>query len=838
MYTALKNKVVTLMSNPRRMTAFLGVFFISLVGVFKFAKPVHAAGALGDAMAKFVATIVEILVGFIGKAIILLFDVVIGWLAPYNNFVNSAAVNTGWVLTRDIANMFFILVLLAIAFGTILKIEQLNYQKILPKLLIMAVLINFSKTICGLIIDFGQVVMLTFVNAFIAAAGGNFLNALGIARLMQLSETTALDYSAFEISAAYIFALVMMIIALIVVIVYAAVLAYRIVMLWILIILSPLAFLAGGFPVGKASSVYSDWWDNFVGAVIVGPILAFFLWLTLLTAGGGTLGATFENTEYTRPAGEEAITGQLGTAGGNDFFITQGGTTQAVVGFIIAAAMLMGGMAVAQQAGGHAGSFAGSMASKTKGYVGGSLKGMARGAGQLTAGAAKKGATAADRNLRLRERMYGGMGKIPGLRGVGLTNLAKVRNERAGRTAEMAKTVSSLAPNEINRLLSGPAVTADQKDLKMVARKESLSTGYAKHLKDDRKMDKGQVQQYQTKALKTLESEAKDRGDVETMKWAKEYREKRPHFADGLADKQKIVQGAQPEDMKKWAGDAWQDSEMLQALAEKDKVDGSVSSALQKIGGAPQSTFKKYMEEYGEKGDYPGKGRFTTEKGFESASAATRVAAEEARAEQVMREKTKSNKIEEAVRERNNAVVVAGPAGGMIGTDENRRWTPSSDQAVSMKKIQDIGGNAEQAYNYNAKSGKFDADGAIDATAAKNTFGAELRDAATSLKQPGAAPDIKTGAATFVTNLDVGAIDAKGDYQNAAIDSLDDQSLREALSSASEDQKAQVEKLIGSVSGAIKEKLKGMAPGSEDYNKMFEKYQKMKLNQSINKYVS
>jgi len=833
MYTALKSKVVTLMSNPRRMTAVLGVFFIAFVGIFVFAMP-----AMAGALEKMVGWLVAVLVGVIGKAILLIFDIVIGWLAPYNNFVNSAAVNTGWVLTRDIANMFFILILLAIAFGTILKIEQLNYQKLLPKLLIMAVLINFSKTICGLIIDFAQVIMLTFVNAFIAAAGGNFLNALGIAQLMQLSETTALEYSDFEITSAYIFGLVMMVIALIVVIVYAAVLAYRIVMLWILIITAPIAFLAGGFPIGKASRVYGDWWDNFVGAIVVGPILAFFLWLTLLTAGGGTLGASFENTSYTRPSGEEAITEELGAAGGNNFFITQGGTTQATVGFIIAAAMLLGGMAVAQQAGGQAGAFAGSMAAKTKGYVGGSLKGMARGAGQLTAGAAKKGAVAADRNLRLRERVYSGMGKIPGLKTVGLTNLAKVRGERASRTAEMSKTVGSLAPNELNRLLSGPAVTAEQKDLKMVARKESLGTGYAKYLKENRNMDPQQIQQYQKNALKNLETEAQSRGDVETMKWAKEYREKRPHFADSLEDKRKIVADASPEDMKKWSADTWKDSEMLQALAEKDKIDGSVSSALSKIGGVPQATFKKYESDYGEKENYPGAGTYTTDKGFQSVSAAAR--AEQARAaeQEQFRQQAKTTQIETLVRERNDAVVSAGPSGGMIGADENRRWTPSSDQAMSMKKIQEVGGNAEQSYNYNIKEGKFNADGAIDATAAKNTFGAELRDAASNLKQDGIDPEIKTEAANFVTNLDIGAVDAKGQYQDAVVSSMDDQVLKKALSAASDDQKAQVEKLIGSVSGAIKEKLKEMTPGSEDYNKMFEKYQKMKLNQSINKHVS
>ena len=62
--------------------------------------------------------------------------------------------------------MFFVVVLLIIALATILNQEKYSYKTWLPKLILMAVLINFSKMICGLIIDVAQVVMMTFVNAF------------------------------------------------------------------------------------------------------------------------------------------------------------------------------------------------------------------------------------------------------------------------------------------------------------------------------------------------------------------------------------------------------------------------------------------------------------------------------------------------------------------------------------------------------------------------------------------------------------------------------------------------------------------------------------------------
>ena len=50
----------------------------------------------------------------------------------------------------------------------------------------MAVSINFSKTLVGLMIDFSQVVMLTFVNGFQAAAFGNLSKAFGLTTILTI----------------------------------------------------------------------------------------------------------------------------------------------------------------------------------------------------------------------------------------------------------------------------------------------------------------------------------------------------------------------------------------------------------------------------------------------------------------------------------------------------------------------------------------------------------------------------------------------------------------------------------------------------------------------------
>ena len=66
-------------------------------------------------------------------------------LAAYNNFIDAPPVVIGWLMVRDVANMFFVVALLVIAFGTILGLEQYEWKKTLLKLILAAIFINFSK---------------------------------------------------------------------------------------------------------------------------------------------------------------------------------------------------------------------------------------------------------------------------------------------------------------------------------------------------------------------------------------------------------------------------------------------------------------------------------------------------------------------------------------------------------------------------------------------------------------------------------------------------------------------------------------------------------------------
>lgn len=308
-----------------------------------------SAGVIGDAVVSIVGFIVNIFISLLGRILQLMIWLLIQ-VAQYNGFIKSPAVTNGWGIVRDLANMFFIVILLIIAFATILRKEEYSYKKLLPKLLIMAVLINFSKTICGIFIDVAQVVMLTFVNGFKELGGPNLSSMLGINEILTMRATESSNASAAEIASlsttvgSFILALIYILVALVVVTTMLFVLVMRMVMLWIYIVLSPLAYLLAAFPAGQKYS--QQWWGEFSKNVIIGPVLAFFIWLSFASVSITSTGSSLLD-------GQDLVT--------NAPLVTtsKGGTADSMIKFIISIGMLVGGLMVSQQIGGAAGGIAG-----------------------------------------------------------------------------------------------------------------------------------------------------------------------------------------------------------------------------------------------------------------------------------------------------------------------------------------------------------------------------------------------------------------------------------------------------------------------------------------------
>ncbi|MFA6550973.1 MAG: hypothetical protein WCV41_00365, partial [Patescibacteria group bacterium] len=300
-------------------------------------------------------------VGWIVGLILTLVSKILVQVASYNDFVNVPTVVTGWVIIRDICNMFFVLILLTIAFATILRMESYSLKKVLPKLIIAAVLINFSRTIFGLVIDFSQVVMLTFVNGFVQAGGNNFVELFQINKywtVEQIKSAGGAEMGSLAVFGGLVAGVVAMLVTLVVMVVILGTLVMRIIMLWVYTIFSPFVFLGSAIPaIGKYTNRI---WEDFTKNVIGGPVLAFFLWLALMTVGLSAdsmqakikgLGSTqLSGTSY----GGATINKDQLCAGPSAIFCENNFQR-----YIITIALLIGGLMVAQQIGGAAGQMAG-----------------------------------------------------------------------------------------------------------------------------------------------------------------------------------------------------------------------------------------------------------------------------------------------------------------------------------------------------------------------------------------------------------------------------------------------------------------------------------------------
>ncbi len=228
-------------------------------------------------------------------------------LAAYNGYIDAPSVVVGWFMIRDVANMFFIVGLLVIAIGTILGREQYEWKKSLVKLVLAAIFINFSRLILGLAIDASHIVMITFLNAIQGAAGGNIIQMLQLDKILALSGNDSLvqrgdlreDVFAAAV-AGFIFALV----SFLTVAAYTALMLVRMLVLWMLIILSPLAFVLQAIP--QTEGYAKEFWDEFTKYIIVGPLMVFFLWLAFATMGSGDI-----NTHVTINKSADANAPQL-----------------------------------------------------------------------------------------------------------------------------------------------------------------------------------------------------------------------------------------------------------------------------------------------------------------------------------------------------------------------------------------------------------------------------------------------------------------------------------------------------------------------------------------------
>ena len=277
-----------------RKQLILAVLFFSIF--FGLCFPFHSvqagivSGFLG-ALASLPVAIITVILQVVLLAtnlFVSLAGAILWWvISPYFTsmpYTYGGIVDVGWPIIRDFTNMLFVIALVVIGLATALRIQEYQAQKALPLLIIIAILINFTPVICGVIIDAANI----FMNFFLKEITGlrvliNVFSQQGSLLGEMFSHPFDIRYAAAALGKT-IGLITFGFIATFVFLMYAILFIMRYIMVWILVIVSPLAFFSRIFPgsqkyLFKSILGWDEWWKQFIEWSLVGVVGAFFLYL-------------------------------------------------------------------------------------------------------------------------------------------------------------------------------------------------------------------------------------------------------------------------------------------------------------------------------------------------------------------------------------------------------------------------------------------------------------------------------------------------------------------------------------------------------------------------------
>jgi len=406
----------------------------------------------------FVTYVINYFIGYIAAVLFTLggFLIKIG-LTMNSQLIDSPTVAAGWVVTRDLANLGFVLSIIVIAFATILRQQSYALKQTLWKLVVVALLVNFSLVIAGVFIDLSGVISNLFISKATQGNLDQFANALASSfGAQQLMKITADDLRGFEglpefganmfgAIASLSFVSLFTVLGAIALLGVAAMLFIRYIALTILLILMPLAWLFWIFP--NLASNWSKWWSNFMKWVFFMPAATFFLYLTILLV----------HNQAENPSSPIDIIKMVGAGGGAETILltTIANPFETFARMVVILGLLVGGLIAANSFGIYgAGAFM-SMANGVKGWAIGQITATGGFAGRslLRAGSKIDPATG-KATPSWAQRVANNLIRVPGLRGAatGLSNLVATSKKGVeGYAKEMDNWTPEMVTNAIKK---------------------------------------------------------------------------------------------------------------------------------------------------------------------------------------------------------------------------------------------------------------------------------------------------------------------------------------------------------------------------------------------------
>lgn len=214
-----------------------------------------------------------------------------------------SVIEIAWTVLRDLGNIVIIFSLLIIGIATILRISSYGMKALLVRLVVVALLINFSLFFTNIIIDTGNLLSFHFYNAITDSAVGcdpndefdgcisnAFVDKLKITSIYNLSNNsidpglTSENLDDGQIFLVGIMGSFFLLLTAFVFFAAGILLLIRFVVLVLLMILSPIAFAAMILP--YTQSFASQWWRTLFSQVFFAPLLFLLFWISLVVITG------------------------------------------------------------------------------------------------------------------------------------------------------------------------------------------------------------------------------------------------------------------------------------------------------------------------------------------------------------------------------------------------------------------------------------------------------------------------------------------------------------------------------------------------------------------------
>lgn len=243
--------------------------------------------------------LIAYIVGFLGSLMVNLAAGLVDLMINFNisALADGSLVPLGFGIVLNIVNLLFVLAIIVIAFGTILRLEHYGMKQLLAKLIIAVILINFSLMFAGLLLDFSHIFTTFFLSGGAPSATGSINvsdNLAGVLAPQDYSSPPtfsdaekAVGIADLELGPGWlgfvvheIFNAIFTWVLAIILFGVAFMFLIRYFYVVILLILMPLAWFFLVVP--DYSYLSKNWWNKFLEQVFFLPAMSFFIYLAIV----------------------------------------------------------------------------------------------------------------------------------------------------------------------------------------------------------------------------------------------------------------------------------------------------------------------------------------------------------------------------------------------------------------------------------------------------------------------------------------------------------------------------------------------------------------------------